>query len=214
MTLQSAERALKALGRFDVVLDVGGNIGEWAELARGVWPTARLTSFEPVPELAEANRNRALGRWWVETVGISSTEGVAELHVCVNQHSASTMQMPGTVRRDRFGIVDRYNTITVQTRTLDSYFLDFPPGRLLIKIDVEGHEGLVLQGAPDTLDAADVVIIEVQQSPDIFVGSESPSTLDEMLGYCGLGFAGVLDCLADPSGEVVQFDGIWIRRDG
>lgn len=211
MSLEATAPALQVLGPFDVVLDVGGNVGGWAELARSLWPAARLTSFEPIPYLAELNRERARGRWWVEQVALSSQAGEAVLHVCTNQHSASTMQPAGTVRRQRFGIQDRFEEITVPTRTLDSYARDVPDGRLLVKIDVEGHEGPVLAGGPALLELAAVVIVECQQSPDVFAGAATPGQVDELLRFSGLRFAGIIDSLADPAGAVVQFDGIWTR---
>ena len=212
MSLEATAPALLELGPFDVVLDVGGNVGGWAELARSLWPAARLTSFEPIPYLAELNRERARGRWWVEQVALSSQAGEAVLHVCTNQHSASTMQTAGTVRRQRFGIQDRFEDVTVQTRTLDSYSRDVPAGgRMLVKIDVEGHEGPVLAGGPALLEWADVVIVECQQSPDVFAGAATPGQVDELLRIAGLRFAGVIDSLADPAGAVVQFDGVWSR---
>jgi FkbM family methyltransferase len=211
VSLEATVPALRALGPFDVVLDVGGNVGEWAGLARTLWPDSRLTSFEPVPFLAETNRTRAGGRWWVEPVALSTREGAAELRVCLNQHSASTMQQPGTLRRQAFGIVDRWDTIEVQCRPLDHYLRELPAGRLLVKVDVEGHEGAVLAGGPKVLDLADVVIVECQQSGEIFEGAATPAAVDELLGFSGLRFAGVLASLADPAGAVVQFDGIWVR---
>ncbi len=211
MSLAGTVPALVRLGPFDAVHDVGGNVGEWAGLARSLWPDARLTSFEPVPFLAELNRERAGGRWWVEEVGISDHSRGAYLSVCTNQHSVSTMQAVGTVRRQAFGIQDRWEAIRVDTRPLDAYLSGLPDGRLLVKIDVEGHEGFVLAGATDTLRRADAVIVECQQSPDVFDGAPSPAAVDELMQLAGLRFSGVLDSLSTPAGELVQFDGLWLR---
>lgn len=212
MSLAGTVPTLKRLGPFAAVLDVGGNVGEWAELARGLWPDCRLTSFEPLPFLAAANRQRARGRWWVEEVAVSDATGAATLHVCTNQHSASTMQEPGSVRREQFGIRDRFEDVTVETFPLDRYLPTLPPsGRLLVKVDVEGHEHRVLAGARLTLRWADAVIVEVQQSPAVFGGAAPPDVIDAELRAAGLYFAGVLGCLEAPGGEIVQFDGLWTR---
>jgi FkbM family methyltransferase len=192
----------------DAILDVGGNVGEFAELARRRWPDALITSFEPIPELAKANRKQANGRWVVERVALSSSRGSATLHRCINQHSASTMQPPGTLRREAFGIVDRFEPLEVRTAMLDDY-ADRRRLRTLVKIDVEGHEGSVLVGAGETLKLASGVIIEVQQDSTIVAGAWAPYMVDGYLKQHGLRFAGILDALREPRGRIVQFDGLW-----
>jgi FkbM family methyltransferase len=212
---------LAALGPFDRVLDVGGNVGAFAEGCRELWPAAVITSFEPVAPLATLNRERARGRWDVEQVAVSGSSGEATIRVCLNQPSASTMMQPGTVRAERFGIKDVFEPVRVQTRPLDFYsdrvggglleaFTGHPAGRLLVKIDVEGHEGQVVAGGERVLRAAAVVIVECNQAP-VFEGAPAPDRIDRALRRLGLYFGGVVGVQLDPAGEVVQFDGLWVR---
>ncbi len=200
-------------GPFDTVLDVGGNVGDFAELARAAWPDARITSFEPIPHLVTWNQRRAGGRWWVEPSAVSDRDGVATLHVCTNQPSASTMQAPGGLRRERFGIRDSFEHLEVRTVTLDGWCARQPLEleRCLLKIDVEGHELAVLHGAEQVLSDVAVVLCEVNQSPDIFLGSPGPDVVDALLREYGLFFAGVLGTQLTPDGECVQADVAWTR---
>jgi FkbM family methyltransferase len=198
------------LGPFDTVLDVGGNVGEFAELCRRTWPECRVTSFEPVPPCARENRRRSGGRWWVEECALSSHAGTSTIRVCLNQPSASTMQEPGTTRRDRFGIVDRFEVLEVRTRTLDEFELA-AGGRCLVKIDVEGHELAVLEGGGRLLERVACVVVEVNEDPHVFEGAPPPEVVDAELRRHGLYFAGVLAVQLDPAGAVVQFDGAWRR---
>jgi FkbM family methyltransferase len=201
---------LDELGPFESVLDVGGNVGGFAEEVRGLWPAARVTSFEPVPQLARANRERARGRWFVHEVAVSDEAGRATISVCTNQHTASTMQPPGSSRRIRFGIRDTFESVEVATRPLDDY-LGALVGRCLLKIDVEGHELHVLAGASHALDQVAAVVCEVNEDPDVFLDSPPASVVDDELRRHGLFFAGVRGALLDGRGEVVQFDGVWRR---
>lgn len=201
---------LLAFGPFDSVFDVGGNNGAFAELARNFWPAATITSFEPVPELAAANTARAAGRWWVVNVAISDTRESKQLRVCVNQHTASTMHEHGPTRRRKFGIADRFETIDVRCELLDHY-IDRAAGRLLVKLDVEGHEAAAIAGARLVLDAADTVVVECNQDPEVFVDAPAPGYIDDQLRRHGLAFAGVIDALQAPDGSLVQFDGVWRR---
>ena len=202
---------LDDLGPFATVLDVGGNVGLFAEACRRAWPLAALASFEPVPTLAEQNRRRADGRWWVEQAAVSSSSGPVALHVNLTQHEASTLHEPGSLRRERFGIDDRWETIEAQAITLDEFRTPSVPGRALLKVDVEGHELEVLRGAARTLAWIDVAIVEVTQDRGFVAGAPTPGRLDEELRKHGLCFAGVLGVQVDPTGAVVQFDGVWVR---
>jgi FkbM family methyltransferase len=206
-----AEAAHLLGGPFDTVIDVGGNVGGFAAEADDAWPLASVYSFEPVPELAAANLERAAGRWQVYTLAISRAQGEAELRVCVNQHSASTMQPPGSARKEHFKIADKFDRITVPTASLDD-LIPYVDGRLLVKIDVEGHEGAVLQGGHELLGLAETVICEVQNDPSVFVGAPRPHEVDARMFAAGLCFAGVAGALLSPgSGGVLQFDGVWRR---
>lgn len=197
-------------GPFGSVFDVGGNIGEWAESARRLWPDARLTSFEPLPGAVNAHRERAAGRWLVEQVAISDRGGTSSIQFCENQHTASSMQDKGAARFEHFGIRDRHTWVPVKTAPLDSY-LSHMWGRLLVKIDVEGHEREVLAGATGVLEVASTVVIEVQNDPTVYLGAPDAAEVDWMLRARGLRFAGVCGAGLAPDGTVLQFDGVWRR---
>jgi FkbM family methyltransferase len=202
------------LGPFDEVLDVGGNVGSFADLCRCEWPAARVTSFEPLPGAAKANRQRAGGRWLVVKTAVGDHAGIATLHYCLNQHSASSLHEVGPVRRDRFGIRDRFEDVSVSIDTLDRLAPPPPrPGRLLVKIDVEGHELHVLRGAVDTLARTAVCVVELNQAP-CFQGAPPVQVVDDELRQHGLCFAGIVGVQLDPLGEPVQFDGVWARSSG
>lgn len=198
-------------GPFDTVFDVGGNVGDFAAEAVEAWPDARVLSFEPIPALADVNAAAGLGKWDCYTLAISRERGELPLRVCTNQHSASTMMLPGSARAEHFGIVDHFETISVDAVPLDD-LTTYIDGRLLVKIDVEGHEADVIAGGHDTLWRAETVICEVQNDPSIFLGAPTPAEVDEALRGKGLAFAGVTAALTAPGGRVLQFDGVW-RRD-
>jgi FkbM family methyltransferase len=201
-------------GPFDTVFDVGGNVGDFAKAAVEAWPQATVVSFEPIPWLADESRRKAGVRWRVVQVAISRRAGVATLNVCVNQNSASTLQQPGTVR-EQLGISDEWKPLDVSTEPLD-FYLDGDPGRLLVKVDVEGHEADVFAGASRVLKAAAAVVVEVQNDPNIFLGSPSPGDVHAVLSAAGLQWVGLVDSFAvlemgRGRVEVLQFDGLWAR---
>jgi FkbM family methyltransferase len=138
-------------------VDVGAALGAYT------WPLAHLCkdclAFEPNSTQADYLR-RAFGRSVrVESVALSNRSGETELLIPLEggQEMAGLATIGAgewfegkTVRRQR-----------VAMRTLDSYRLD-PVG--FMKIDVEGHELAVLEGAADLLRRCrPALLIEVEE---------------------------------------------------
>ncbi len=132
-----------ALHAGDLVFDVGAHLGTYAVLgARAVGPTGRVIAFEPVPGTRAAlerhlRYNDVADRVTVRDAACSDTPGMLTLHIVdeVADAEASPVARAGA------------RAIEVPRTTLD-----LERGRLarrvaLVKIDVEGQELAVLEGA-------------------------------------------------------------------
>lgn len=141
-----------------VVLDVGAHHGLYTLLAsRKVGTGGQVIAFEPSPrELRRLRWNLVLNRCrnvHLEPLAVSRTEGIAELHVCLGQETGCNSLRPPAVS-------EPVRKVRVTTTTLDSYLrkngitkVDF------MKLDVEGAELEVLQGAIELLTALKPVIL-------------------------------------------------------
>jgi FkbM family methyltransferase len=138
----------------DLTIDIGANLGVYAyELAR---LTGRVLAFEPNPDLAKllkAVRPRGAA---IYQVALSDTDGEAELLVPTG-HGAHGI---ATLRRES-DLGDAVERVSVPTRRLDTYKLH---GVRFIKIDVEGFEEQVLEGAAETI-ARDhpILLVEIEE---------------------------------------------------
>ncbi|QQV78458.1 FkbM family methyltransferase [Sphingomonas aliaeris] len=147
--------ALVASG--DRVIDVGGNRGTYAY--RFDTLGARVEVFEPNPVCLRVLRDWATHRSSVNVhaVALSASSGTAELAIPIDaagvEHDASASIEHGV------GADVRLETVPIAT--LDSFgFRDAS----LIKIDVEGHELSVIEGALETIAAsAPALLIEIEQ---------------------------------------------------
>jgi FkbM family methyltransferase len=129
-----------------VAVDVGANIGLTALALAALLPEGRVIAAEPSPRTLRALRqnlaaNRLGERIIIEAAAVGAEPGEAEFHD--SDHSAgSHLLSAGTMRAERLG------RVTVPVTTLDRIAAAHGLHRLdLVKVDVEGFESEVLDGA-------------------------------------------------------------------
>jgi FkbM family methyltransferase len=136
-----------------VAIDVGANLGEWTvPLARSVGAVGRVIAIEPAPHSAAALEAtlaaNALRQAEIVRYAIGDHDGQTEFAVPV---VTSARTDTGTARIGPAGV--GHEALRVPLRSLDSLATELYLDRLdLIKIDVEGHERQVLDGAASILD--------------------------------------------------------------
>lgn len=132
------------------VLDVGANLGYYTVLlAQAVTPTGRVVAFEPNPVMqAELRHNLALNHFanvTVQAVALSDREGELAFHC----------PPPGAEGHGSLQPNDSFTareTIRVRTRPLDAVCEELSLAAVdVVKLDVEGAELQVFQGAPRLL---------------------------------------------------------------
>jgi FkbM family methyltransferase len=123
-----------------VALDVGAHIGTHTlTMSRLVGPAGRVYAFEPVRKsYRELRRN-------LELNGVSN---VVPLRYALGRGSPSVIEMNPILEGEEGGTAVGHGGDRVELRTLDSFGFE---GVSLIKIDVEGFELPVLDGAEDTI---------------------------------------------------------------
>lgn len=131
----------------DVFVDVGANVGYFSLMAADiVGSTGQVISIEPNIALcqlvrASARRNR-FGHWNVVPAGVGDSTGLAKLQI--QQSSGVSFIGDTSGKRDR--VVDVQMTPIL---TLDDIIAELSPDTppKLVKVDVEGLELRVLEGA-------------------------------------------------------------------
>jgi FkbM family methyltransferase len=152
MYQQDVLLAIRRLARpGGVVLDVGGHHGLMAVVSgQSVGPSGRVFTFEPNPRAREHLtahlRLNGIHNATIEEVALSDREGVADFYAQSGDVTWNSTIIEGFA--EGFAAVD---TIPIQTLMLDTWVERAGVVPTLIKIDVEGSEFLVLQGALKTL---------------------------------------------------------------
>ncbi|MCB4822983.1 FkbM family methyltransferase [Roseicella aerolata] len=148
---EMAAVAAAVLPEDGAVLDVGANIGLSALALAPLVQRGRILAVEPSPRTAEALRrtlamNGLEDRVAVEAVALGAAPGMAEFHEA--EHSAGAHLMdPATLGGAALP------KVRVPVETVDALVARHGVARLdFVKIDVEGFETEVLDGAKGTLE--------------------------------------------------------------
>lgn len=199
------------------VLDVGASDGGYASgLLMGGY-RGRIISFEPLPHSWERLRVRAAGftAWHVAPrLALSDQEGEADFHEAGNSVSSSLLGMT-SVHTDAAPASHFVSTARVRTRTLDSVLPELDcEAPIFLKLDVQGAEHMVLEGAREALGTAIIgVQLEMSLAP-LYEGQTGASDLDALLRSRGFQCWDILPGFRDPNSlRMLQCDGVYFRSD-
>jgi FkbM family methyltransferase len=199
----------------NLIFDVGANIGQFGIQLRNAGYDGRIVSFEPLSEarkkLLYVSSNDQL--WNVAPqAAIGSEDGEIEIHVAGNSVSSSVLDMldAHAVAAPDSAYVDSEK---VQLRCLDTIGVDYiqSDSIFFMKIDTQGYEDKVLQGASNLL--GNVIGLQLELS---FIPLYHGQCLyDEMMARLkALGFElwGITPVFTDPvSGRLLQVDATFFR---
>jgi FkbM family methyltransferase len=181
----SALRRLISEG--DTVFDLGANVGLHAALfSKWVGSAGRVLAFEPVPETAwQLRETLALNRCAnveVYELAILDRAGHAEMNTFGPRHAAWN-----TFGRPKFGDVTANDVITVPIQDLDTFCNDERIDHIdFLKIDVEGFERSVIQGAKELLTSNRIGSLSFEISQIPLEGSGvKPKEIFDALRACG-----------------------------
>jgi FkbM family methyltransferase len=151
----------------NLVIDVGANTGQFAESLYDFGYTHRVISFEPVAAPYEEllKRSRLYPNWTVvERCAIGDVDGEIEINVTDDTVFSSILKI-----KDSYVSHNPKSQIVAQEKIpihkLDTlahqYFSPEDNLRILIKIDTQGYEKQVLDGAMELLSRVQGIKIEV-----------------------------------------------------
>jgi FkbM family methyltransferase len=137
-------------------VDVGANRGYYSYVMSGIF--AHVLAFEPNSTLTHDLAHSDANNITIHHCALSDTDGTLRLHV--PYRDGRPYDGWATVERPQLSAWDTFDVTDVPGRRLDGFGLQDVS---LVKIDVEGHEVAVLDGAAHTLALhRPVVVIEVK----------------------------------------------------
>lgn len=136
----------------ELVLDVGANEGQWARRLREDGYKNRILSFEP-SEAFESLSKRVWRdeNWQCQKLAVSNINGQVNLFSASNGNLSTSILRPNAILNQGFNL-EFESKNSVESVTLEKILSTYEFSSFYLKIDVQGAEMLVLEGAGRTLD--------------------------------------------------------------
>jgi FkbM family methyltransferase len=173
----------KLAARAGLFIDAGANIGFYSLRLAAARPDIQIVAFEPHPRLhallAANVRANGFAAITTEQIALSDREGILPFYLNRSDMSSSL---------ERSFDSNQAGVVSVPIMSLDGYLAQRGAfsGRLLVKVDVEGHEPAFFAGAEQTLR---------RHQPDIIAEAAVPypEHTIALLRRCGYHFHQITD---------------------
>jgi len=199
----------------DAVIDVGANTGQFGQQLRALSYRGRIYSYEPLPSAFDVLKARAErdGNWQVFNVGLGDIEERRSINISGNSYSSSLLEMlPAHVSSDPESAYIGQETIALTT--LDSMFgtILTPQDQIYLKIDTQGYESKVLEGAQASLQHIRLIQIEMSLMP-LYLGAPLLQEMLSLMSSMNYNLVAVEPAFTDKkSGQLLQIDGVFQRQ--
>ncbi len=214
LNLYKMLKGIEAMGiNPKTVLDIGANKGMFTKCSSFVFPDASFYAFEPLDNCFEelSRLQHSIERLKCYNVAIGNNNTAATIHRSSYDYSSSLLEMD-ELHKAAFPYSAEEIQDNIQLRMLDSILLSEQLLRpLLMKIDVQGYEKFVLEGAKQTLNVTDAIICEISFRP-LYKGQPLFDEVYDVLRASGFRFMGHVGQLQHPqTKEILQIDGLFLR---
>jgi FkbM family methyltransferase len=215
---EAAIQLVSSLRRFevDLVLDVGANTGQFASEIRHCGYAGRIVSFEPLSQAhGELLQSCAKDHLWeaYPRCALGDHNGEVEINIACNSESSSILPMLDSHRTaaPESAYEGKEN---VPIKTLDAvapqYLKDVRAP--FLKIDTQGFEWQVLDGARETLPHIKGILVELSLVP-LYEGQHLWREVTDRLEAEGFALWAFKPVFSDQaSGRTLQVDGIFYRN--
>lgn len=206
---------LLRLYRVETIFDVGANAGMSGRYFRNLGFKGKIVSFEPVGHYYKLLAQEAVGDslWTSENVALADGEGEQEINVSGGGGAASSFLTQTGRTWETAPELECVARERVRVTTVDRAALEhYPEGdRLFLKLDVQGYERKVLEGASQTMPRVIGVRIELSVSPCY----EDEPSIFEMINYLhdsGFRLCAIEEAWSNSrTREVYQMDAVFFR---
>jgi len=199
----------------NLVLDVGAHNGAYGQQLREDGFDGRIVSFEPLSEVFQILKEKAEQdeSWECEQLAIGDSIGESIINISGHLSSSSIL----SITERHVNASPSSNTVStekIKVATLDSLKEQYisSDDKVFMKVDVQGYEKHVLNGASNTLNQIQVIELELSLTK-MYEGGPLLAEMLSHLGRLGYSLVGINQVFSEPdTGHMLQADGIFIRK--
>jgi FkbM family methyltransferase len=210
---------LLAHHRINCVVDIGANDGGFATAIRGSGYSGRIISFEPLLEPFEKLRKEADSdrNWDVHRCAVGATSDEVTIHVSGDAGKSSSVLPMLPSHTSAAPNSRQVGTQTVRQERLDQLLPQLAvraDSRVFLKIDVEGYENAVLDGAAGVFADGQVVGLQLELSfVPLYRGAMTYREGLDRAEALGMRLMGLDPVFADDvSGQLLQADAVFFAE--
>lgn len=208
-------RHLRILENFKInkILDVGGNVGGYGRSLMTLGYKGKLISFEPVSAAFQEleTRSKKHANWSVVNSAIGNTDGEIEINVSANKSLSSSIADMLPAHLENAPEARYVSKEKVPIRKLDSIFDQYVESgdNVFLKIDTQGYEKTVLDGAEKSLPKIKGIQVEMSLVPLYSGEMLFPDMLRHLTdkGYMMFDLGPVFT--SPTTGQLLQVDGMF-----
>jgi FkbM family methyltransferase len=211
-------RRIKLLKHYKInkVIDVGANIGQYGKELRKAGFEGGIISIEPLDE-AFKKLKKTISKdnlWHAYQLALGESTGTVEINVSKNLYSSSMLDIADAHvdNAPNSAYVSKQET---KLDTLDNLFpkVTAPSDNIFVKLDVQGFENVVLNGAKDSLKKITGMQIEMSLT-ELYKNQTNFIEIINRLSNNNFSLLSLENGFFNSkTGQLLQVDGVFFKND-
>lgn len=197
--------------RVETVFDIGANAGDYAMmLRRRVGFTGRIVSCEPNPDLALRLRKTAANdpKWIIEPCAVGRSAERVRLNITRDDHFSSLLAPTDAETRLFTEAMAIEREVEVEMTTLEALIAKYGKGPVYAKIDTQGSEQAIIEGAGKALSQISALQLELSFKR-IYDGAWLFEQALARLNSLGFELSALFPNTPPPFPHLIEMDGIF-----
>ena len=210
-------RRMKILRHYDIdtIFDIGANTGQYATLNRIMGYKGKIISFEPLNDAFQKLKmhSRKDKNWLVNNYALGDKEDKGTINIAKNSYSSSVLDI-GDLHLDSAPNSKYIGQQEIHIKRIDAVFHLFSDidNNIMVKIDTQGFEKNVLDGAVGILDKIKIIQLEMSIF-ELYEGEILYQEMISLLDAKGFKLISLENGFSNPNtGELLQVDGIFLNK--
>lgn len=196
------------------ILDIGANTGQYGVYMRNYGYPHKILSFEPLNTAFQSLKTSAAKdhNWQTYNYALGDENTSIDINVAKNSSSSSILDML-PAHLDSAPHSKYVSKETIEVKTLDSVFdeLCTKKDHIMLKIDTQGYEKHVIDGAETSLKYIDMIQLEMSIVP-LYENEMLFRAMIDYLEQRGFKLYSLENGFANPkTGQLLQVDGVFVK---